>query len=257
MKAFEEKVKALSEAKAKALTALDAEMKSLRATQEEIMHKFDEAVQALQPVGGLQSKFACGLSGGGMRACLRHGRLGLHESAETEQVQSEGFRAADAHAAAGEWRALERKLLFRTPVQATLQWPVVCATHSRKAIQAQTSSFLHTRRIAELEVANTKWHWCAFMSLHCAVRVHAGVQMRTAAQLQIAQCEMAVLRLAASIAVLDEHSDAAEGQLAAATAGAAAAAGAQEAHVQAVQQELQRLQEQLAAVQQVSQKEQS
>ncbi len=52
MKAFEEKVKALSEAKAKALTALDAETKSLRATQEELMHKFDEAVQALQPVGG-------------------------------------------------------------------------------------------------------------------------------------------------------------------------------------------------------------
>ena len=50
VKAFEEKVKALSEAKAKALTVLDAEMKSLRATQEEIMHKFDEAVQALQPV---------------------------------------------------------------------------------------------------------------------------------------------------------------------------------------------------------------
>ena len=50
MKAFEEKLKALSEARAKALTVLDAEMKSLRATQEEIMHKFDEAVQALQPV---------------------------------------------------------------------------------------------------------------------------------------------------------------------------------------------------------------
>ena len=80
--------------------------------------------------------------------------------------------------------------------------------------------------------------------------------MRAAAQLQIAQCEMAVMRLAASIAVLDEHSDAAEGRLAAATAGAAAAAEAQEVHVQEVQQELQRLQEQLAAVQQVSQKEQ-
>ena len=56
VKAFEEKVKALSEAKAKALTALDAEMKSLRATQEDIMHKFDEAVQALQPVGILALK---------------------------------------------------------------------------------------------------------------------------------------------------------------------------------------------------------
>lgn len=94
------------------------------------------------------------------------------------------------------------------------------------------------------------------MSIHCAVHVQAVVQMRAAAQLQIAQCEMAVMRLAASIAVLDEHSDAAEGRLAAATAGAAAAAEAQEVHVQEVQQELQRLQEQLAAVQQVSQKEQ-
>ena len=62
------------------------------------------------------------------------------------------------------------------------------------------------------------------MSIHCAVHVQAVVQMRAAAQLQIAQC--------------------------------AAAAEAQEVHVQEVQQELQRLQEQLAAVQQVSQKEQ-
>ena len=124
-------------------------------------------------------------------------------------------------------------------------------------MQAQTPSFLHMRMVAELEVANTTWQWSGFVYTYFSAHVHAAVQMRAATQLQIAQCEMAVLRLAASIAVLDEHSDAKEGRLAAATAGAAAAAGAQEAHVQAVQQELQHLQEQLAAVQQVSQKHSS
>ena len=72
VKAFEEKVKALSEAKAKALTALDAEMKSLRATQDEIMHKFDEAVQSLQPVGGFASNKILAAVCPQM-VCLRHG----------------------------------------------------------------------------------------------------------------------------------------------------------------------------------------